>query len=484
MIRINSLEAENVKRIRAVKIEPTATGLTVVGGRNNQGKTSVLDAIAWALGGERYRPSAAQREGSAIPPRLKVTLSNGIVVERSGKNSSLKVTDPMGNKAGQKLLDAFVEELALDLPKFMEASGKEKARTLLQIIGVGDQLMALERKETELYNRRHAIGLIADQKKKYAQELPSWEGVPAEPVSASELIAQQQEILARNGENQRKRQKAAELERQAEAQAERVRDLMRTLEAEEHRLAKLQDDLQIAQQSAQDLQDESTAELEENIRSIELVNMKVRANLDRERAEEESAEYARQYAALTAQIDETRAEKLALLEGADLPLPGLSVQNGELTYKGQQWDNMSGSEQLMVATAIVRRLNPECGFVLLDKLEQMDLDTMRSFGAWLEQEGLQAIATRVSTGSECQIIIEDGYASAGPAAAQDAEGSEHFGCQRQAKPSVRSAQQTPGRIMPGEDEYASAGSAAAQAEPQPASTPTQESPKQWKAGEF
>ena len=31
MIRINSLEAENVKRIRAVKIEPTATGLTVVG---------------------------------------------------------------------------------------------------------------------------------------------------------------------------------------------------------------------------------------------------------------------------------------------------------------------------------------------------------------------------------------------------------------------------------------------------------------------
>ena len=174
---------------------------------------------------------------------------------------------------------------------------------------------------------------------------------------------------------------------------------------------------------------------------------------------------------------------LALLEGADLPLPGLSVQDGELTYKGQQWDNMSGSEQLMVATAIVRRLNPECGFVLLDKLEQMDLDTMRSFGAWLEQEGLQAIATRVSTGSECQIIIEDGYASAGPTAAQDAEGSEHFGCQRQAKPSVRSAQQTPGRILPGEDGYASAGSAA-QAAPKPASTPTQESPKQWKAGEF
>ena len=70
---------------------------------------------------------------------------------------------------------------------------------------------------------------------------------------------------------------------------------------------------------------------------------------------------------------------------------------------------MSGSEQLKVSTAIVRKLNPECGFVLLDKLEQMDADSLNEFGAWLESEGLQAIATRVSTGGECSVIIEDGY---------------------------------------------------------------------------
>ena len=70
---------------------------------------------------------------------------------------------------------------------------------------------------------------------------------------------------------------------------------------------------------------------------------------------------------------------------------------------------MSGSDQLKVATAIVRKLNPECGFVLLDKLEQMDLNTLNEFGKWLEAEGLQAIATRVSTGDECSVIIEDGY---------------------------------------------------------------------------
>ena len=70
---------------------------------------------------------------------------------------------------------------------------------------------------------------------------------------------------------------------------------------------------------------------------------------------------------------------------------------------------MSGSDRLKVATAIVRKLNPNCGFVLMDKLEQMDLNTLKEFGEWLEAEGLQAIATRVSTGGECNILISDGY---------------------------------------------------------------------------
>ena len=85
------------------------------------------------------------------------------------------------------------------------------------------------------------------------------------------------------------------------------------------------------------------------------------------------------------------------------------MEEGKLKYKGQQWDNMSGSDRLKVATAIVRRLNPRCGFVLVDKLEQMDMESLREFGAWAEQEGLQIIATRVSTGEECSIIISDGY---------------------------------------------------------------------------
>lgn len=411
-VKITQFEAENVKRIKALTLTPAPAGLTVIGGRNNQGKTSGLDAIVWALGGDRYRPSQAQREGSVLPPRLRLELSNGIIVERSGKNSDLKVTDASGRKAGQQLLNSFVEQLALDMPRFMQSSNKEKATTLLRIIGLEEQVEKLERQEKELYNQRHAIGQIADQKAKYAKELPSYPEAPAEPVSAYDLIQRQQDILARNGENQRKRERAAQLA----AEMDRVGKELALLE---ERYKTLCADYETAQKSALDLQNEATDELEASIRDIEAVNAKVRTNQDKARAEAEAKECGDQYAGLTAQLEAVRQQKTDLLQGAKLPLPGLSVEDGELIYKGKPWDCMSGSDQLKVSTAIVRALKPDCGFVLLDKLEQMDLETLREFSAWMEAEGLQGIATRVSTGGECSIIIEDGYAkdTAAPAPA-------------------------------------------------------------------
>ena len=409
-LKINNLEIENVKRVKAVRLEPTQNGLTVIGGKNGQGKTSVLDAIAWALGGDKFRPSTPERDGSMVPPALKITLSNGLVVERRGKNSDLKVIDPNGNKAGQQLLNEFIEHLALDLPKFMRSTNKEKADILLQIIGVGDQLHALEVSETQLYNRRTEIGRIADQKKKYAAEMVSFPEAPKELISASELISQQQGIMAKNGENARKRLQLSEIGKNVDFLKAKADRLKEELEKANYDYAIALRDLGVAQKSAEQLQDESTEELEASLANIDAINVKVRSNFDKDKAEIDADDYTRQYNDLSGEIDGIRTQKTDLLKGANLPLPDLSVEGNELVYRGYKWDNMSGAEQMKVATAIVRKLNPQCGFVLLDKLEAFDADALHEFGEWLEAEGLQVIATRVSTNKEeCSLIIEDGY---------------------------------------------------------------------------
>ncbi|ERL15481.1 AAA family ATPase [Atopobium sp. BV3Ac4] len=423
-VKIASLELENVKRIKAVSITPTTDGLTVIGGRNAQGKTSVLDAIAWALGGNSFKPQNPNREGSTTPAKLKIELSNGLIVTRQGSSGTLKVVDPTGKKSGQTLLNSFIEQLALNLPKFMNSTDKEKAEVLLDLIGVKDQIKALDNQIETLSDQRRPLKTDYLGKRKVAADMPYYADAPEQPISATELIERQQAILAKNSQNQTIRQKVVDLEaqmklkEQQEADArERVKQIERDLVAANNQVSaivnekfQLSNSLSSTKDVAQKLVDESTEDIEQKLRDIDAINEKVRANQRRADLEAEAETTEETYKAISDQIETVRKQRIALLEGANMPLDDLDVKDGYLVYKGITWSDMSSAEQLRVATAIVRALKPDCGFVLVDKLEQMDTQTLADFGSWAQSVGLQVIGTRVSTGDECSVVIEDGYA--------------------------------------------------------------------------
>lgn len=413
-VKIIGFELENVKRVALVRMAPAANGLTVIGGDNAEGKTSVLDGIVYALGGEKYRPGNFKREGALADARIRIELSNGMIVERRGKNAALHVSDPSGRRSGQKLLDEFVEELALNLPKFLAMRDDEKAEVLLQTLGIGEQLQELDRREQSAYDKRHAFGVIVDQKIKYAREMPEYHDVPDVPVSAAELIQKSQEILSRNAERDRLRNQLAALQSEKGEADRRIVQLCEELKRAETEAEKLEK--QIADALANPIpENESTAELEEQITQIDTINAKIRANSDKEKAQADADDFKRQLDELTKQLEAVREERRNLLEHAEMPLGELSIGKNDkgrpiLLYNHQPWDCMSGMERLKTAVSVVRKLKPACGFVLIDGLEAFDLEQLRAFGQYLEEQQLQAIATRVSRGDECSIIIEDGVA--------------------------------------------------------------------------
>lgn len=422
-VKIASLELENVKRIHAVELEPAQDGLTVIGGKNAQGKTSVLDAIAWALGGDKMKPADPNRKGGATPARLRVELSNGIVVERKGKNGSLHVTDTTGKKAGQQLLNDFISQLALNIPRFMNGSDADKATALLQTLGIDAELAKIDGSIRATFQDRQLVGRDAKAKRAHAEKLPHHEDAPDAPVSAAELIQEQQAILARNGEKLKAKQDAEDTAKKAEfartavsATNMRVADLeqqlteartelaRRTKEAEE-----AEEKAKVLAQSTAELVLESTEEIEASIANIETINNQVRDNQAKAEADAEALLVEQEYDGLTQKLEDLRAKRRGLLDGAPLPLPELSIDDeGALTYKEHTWGDMSGAEQLVVATAIVRATKPECGFVLVDKLEQFDTDELKKFGEWAKGEGLQIIGTRVATDDSCTVVIVDG----------------------------------------------------------------------------
>lgn len=410
-MKITLLEIANFKRLKALRLEPGENGLTVIGGKNGQGKTSVLDGIAFALGGAKHQPTNMKREGAVGDMVLHIETDNGLIIERKGKNGSLSVTDKDGKRAGQTLLNAFISELSIDLPKFHNASSKDKASMLLKSLGIEEELAKFDKAEKTAYDKRTLVGQEADRKKKHAGEMPYYDDMPAEEQSVSDLVKEQQEILSRNGvkENaKRQLERSKQLLSQHKAQIETLKEQMATIQASIETLEK-----SIADGEDKDYDLEPTDEIEAKIANFEETNRKIRANNERQAVLADADLLQDQYDSLTCEIEKIRADRLKLLESAKFPLDGLTVENGVLLFNGKAWDCMSGSQQLIVDTAIASSLNPECKFVLLDKLEQLDLDTLADFDKWLTEKDLQCIATRVSTGDECTIVIEDGESEAG-----------------------------------------------------------------------
>lgn len=414
-ITITALQVERFKRVQAVTVEPTADGLTVIGGKNKSGKTSVIDGIAYALGGARFKPTEAKKRGSAKPAAIKVTLSDGMVVERKGKNGSLRVTTENGLKGDQSVLDAVIEKLALDLPKFMALNGKGKAEILLQIIGKSEELAALDADEKEAFETRKILKRDLDKAEKVLGGMVVHPTAPSELVDSAEILTEIEKIEVIRREHATLDAEAVRLSEVLELQTTRLAELEkrqgeigRAIEKEEESFSKNQDEMtsligEIELHVVPDVEP-----LKESLASAEEINELVRENSRHKAQKEEVKAVEKDHEKSEKDLEAIREKRQALLESADMPLEGLSIVDGELVYNEALWDCMSSSEQLRVATSIVKALNPECGFVLLDKLEQMDLETLAEFDEWAKGEGLQILGTRVSTGGECGVIIEDG----------------------------------------------------------------------------
>lgn len=431
-VSIASLELENVKRVRAVELQPNEKGLTVLGGRNGQGKTSVLDAIAYALGGERMRPDRVTRDGSATPAKMRVELSNGIVCERKGKNSSLTVTDTTGMKGGQRLLDEFIGEFALNLPKFLNMSDREKADYLLKTLGIADQLADADRKVAEANAERTEIGRRAKAARKMAEDSPFHGGVPSETLDVSALLDEQMSAHEVNQAIEFKRREVEAKRAESERMAAEVERLARELADATERMAiassrseTVTGELEGLEADLANMEPADEQAAAEAVREAEAVNEMVRQNTARAEMLADADRLDGEYRAAGARVAKAKEELLSLLDGADLPLDGLAVEEGVLRFNGSAWGDMSGSEQLRVATAIVRKLKPECGFVLVDKLEQFDPQQLAEFGEWASGQGLQVIGTRVAVDDTCTVVIEDGRVVGGDKPdATDADGAD------------------------------------------------------------
>lgn len=393
-MKIISLEAENYKRLRAVEITPEGH-MVVIGGRNAQGKSSVLDAIWAALGGRDGNKAAKPIRDGEDKARVRLDLGD-IVVTRvwSGETSTVKVESAEGAvfKSPQSLLDGLIGRLSFDPLAFTRLSPKEQRESLLGLVDLPVDLDALDRERATLFAKRTEVGRDG----KAIGDVTVNNDLAEVESSASEYIA---------------RIRAAQEQQQAVVDAERaVHDAGARLAAIRAELAAAESAYDAADKHAASLTlpvDDAQA-LELELSELEEMNAAIRANNTARAMVEKKRDLRSEYEAYTKQITELDEAKQAALAAAEFPVEGLGFNEHGVTFQGVPFEQASSAEQIRVSIAMAISGNPKLRVMRIMDGSLLDEENMQLVASAAVENDMQVWMERVGAGDEIGVVIEDG----------------------------------------------------------------------------
>lgn len=409
------LSSENVKRLQAVEISPSGN-VVVIAGKNGQGKSSVLDSIEWALGGQ---PSAKMpvRRGE---DKAHIVVDLGeLIVKRTftaAGGSSLVVTNADGAKqlSPQTILDKMVGKLTFDPLAFSRQKPTEQAETLRKLVGL--DFTEHDKQHQKLYDERTAVNRDAKALQNRLAAMPKHEGVPEKEVSAADVLAEQQEAAKKNSTNERLRQAVKTGDGSISIQESRIAEtkdeiakLTETLVGQQTNLKRLQEATELARKEADGLQDIDLSPFREKASKVEADNRKVRENAARADAAAKFKAKDKEADDLTKKIEAMDSERKKKTTAAKYPIEGLMFDTaGGVTIGGIPFDQASTAEQLKVSVAIGIALNPTLKVLLIRHGNDLDEDSLKLIVAMAAEHDVQIWIEIVNPDDPTAVIIEDG----------------------------------------------------------------------------
>lgn len=433
-MKIVSMHSENVMRLRVVDITPGDTTV-VVGGRNAQGKSSVLRSIEMALGGKDAAPRTPVRNGEEVAT-IRLDLGEVVVTRRmtSDGKSTLAVKSREGAtfSSPQAMLDQLVGGLSFDPLAFSRMKPREAADVLCRLVGL--DLAGYQTRRQALYEERTAVNRQLKAAEGVLAGSPRYDDAPASQVSVADVSA---ELAA--ARQAQKDADAAEHESKTAARRVAIRDeAIEECRAEiaelRERLSRLEPHLAREVDSRPALVDAATKASDEasrlaslvpdsdaiaaRLQEIEVINGKVRANRVHEERVQAAAQERTKSEALTAAIEAVDAEKVAAVCGAAFPVPGLSVDDDGVTLNGVPFEQASSAEQLRASVAIGIAMNPKLRVLLVRDGSLLDGDGLKLLADLATEHDAQVWVERVADNADgCTVFIEDGAVLAADAEA-------------------------------------------------------------------
>lgn len=393
-MKIIALEAENVKHLKVVHIKPDGS-LIVIGGDNEAGKTCVLDSIEYALNGASAIPSKPIRAGQK---KARIVLDLGdIQVIRTftakGTNLTVENKDGATFPSPQAMLNKLKGELAFDPLEFSKMDAKKQAEVLKKLVGlnfdkVDSQYKGLFDQRTIVNRQGKDLKANLDSMVKHDEVLPDQE------ISIQELSEKYAEALKNN-------QQIGLIKRELQSDVDELRRLKKRVEV-------LTRSIKQKQSTLDTIKEVDAQTIHTRMADAEGVNTKVRENKVYAKINQQLAELRERSGSLGTQMAKIVAHKVKALAKAKFPIKGLAIDDDGVTFGDIPFTQCSTSQQIRVSVAIGLKMNPKLRVLLIREGSLLDEKNLEMVAKMADDADAQIWLERVSKGSECQVIIEDG----------------------------------------------------------------------------
>lgn len=406
--RVVNLQARNVMRLKAVDVTPPHAGVFGVGGKNEQGKTTLLQCVQMACAGKGAIPGEPLRRGAR---KGEITLDLGdirIVRTFSENDSHLKVERSDGSRVAspQALLDQLYNKVAFDPTAFSRMSTADQVATLRKIVGMDETLDIQE-------------GRAVEERKVLKRELSAVEAkligrvfhtdAPATEPSMAKLAEQYREATEAQSRYE-------DLGVQAERQSQKVDTIQGHVDELRRKLATAEADLAEAQTESERLVHEILAfppftnpdGIKAQMEKVEEIARRVRYNTETNKLCEERMRLKNAVDDAEAAVESVRNQKKELLEAAQLPVDGLAFDESGVTLGGIPFAQCSAAQRIKASVAIAIAMNPNLRVALVRDGSLLDEDSMAQLQAMALEMDVQLWVERVGEDEHCSVIIEDG----------------------------------------------------------------------------
>ena len=421
-----SMTIRNFMRINFARIKLNKRGITRMGGKEGQGKTSISKGFLLLMGGKEFAPKEAVRRGT---DKAELTLKcdgpvqfqiHRTIDTKGAFKYDLKNLDgtPLKDKPLQEFLNGLVgeskakREQSFDPSRFVRMTGKERMAVLFDLVpGLEDRLIEINEERQKVFNERTDV---SHNLRNYTGELEEMDepppDAPTELVSTKELVDEKNErqrILTLNNADRRQLTEKATACRELK---DKIGGLKAELTEAENEYAESLKDNEFLTGKVNALTDPDMDEIDDQIATATETNTKaIHAQAYREKLEKRDNTKAKQDE-LSEKMEKIDEHKAQILSNAKFPITGLSFGGEDVRYNDTLFDNLGGSERWRVAAAIGMALHEDkesLRFFIMDEVGDVGEESMDIINKMAHEKNFQVLAIRLNTDG-ADYVIEDG----------------------------------------------------------------------------